>query len=252
MAISSTRNFNLDIGDLMEDASAIAGFDATTGYDIRIAKRSLNLLQLEWSNLGINLWQVEEKLWSDVATGLITTLTKGVGDYEVAEDTISILDVSLRTDHGTSDQVDYSLSRISQPTYAAITSKKQEGRPLQYMFDRKEIKNYSSGSTTTRGSVFKLWPIPDETEKYSLIYWRIKRMADAGDALSVTLEVPDRFLPALVHGLAFNMAKRSDIGNIRTGAPVIFNEYARLLDMALDEDRVKTSLVLSPRAHRSV
>ena len=252
MAISSTRTFNLDIGDLIEDASSIAGFDATAGYDIRVARRSLNLLQLEWSNLGINLWQIEEVLWSDIADDDITTLTKGTGDYDVADNTISILDVSLRTGHGTSDQVDYSLTRISQPTYSFITSKRQEGRPLQYMLDRREIKDYNADAPTTRSSVFKLWPIPDESSKYSLVYWRMQRMADADGSLDTNIEVPDRFLPALVHGLAFNMAKRSDNGNIRSGAPIIFNEYGRLLDMALDEDRVKTSLILSPRAHRSV
>jgi len=252
MAISTTKTFNLDIGDLIEDASSLAGFDAKTGFDIRVASRSLNLLQLEWSNLGINLWQMEEKVWSDPSDDDIVTLTKGISDYNVNEDTISILDLSLRTDHGTSEQVDYTMTRISQPTYSSIASKKQEGRPLQYMFDRKEVKNYSLASPTTRHSVFKLWPVPDESSKYSLVYWRMARMSDASGNLDVNIEVPDRFLPALVHGLAFNLAKRSDIGNIRAGAPILFSEYNRLLSMALEEDRVKTSLVLSPRAHRSV
>ena len=259
MAISSTKNFNLDIGDLIEDASSLAGFDATTGYDIRVAKRCLNLLQLEWSNLGINLWQVEEVIWSDPDAPATVTLTKGVSDYKVEDDTISLLDLSLRTDAGTSNQVDYNLDRISQPTYSFITSKKQEGRPLQYMFDRREIKDYRTpvpGDTppvlSTRSSVFKMWPVPDESLKYTLVYWRIARMSDSDGDLDTNIEVPDRFLPALTHGLAFNMAKRSQVGNIRLGAPVLYSEYDRLLQMALDEDRVKTSLVLSPRAHRGV
>jgi len=259
MAISSTYNFNLDVGDLIEDASAIAGFDATAGFDVRSARRCLNLLQLEWSNLGINLWQMEEVKWSDPDDPLVDTLTSGVSSYGLADNTISLLDMSLRMDDGTANQVDYAMDRISQPTYSYITSKVQTGRPLQFLFERIEIKDYRTPSILVdpniradRRSVIRLWPVPDLDLTYKLVYWRIARMADADGSLSTNIEVPDRFLPALVHGLAFNLAKRSKIGNIRTGAPILYKEYDRLLQMALDEDRVKTSLILSPRRHRSV
>ena len=189
MALSGTSSFNPDVSELVEEAYERAGLELRSGYDMRTARRSLNFLLLEWANRGINLWTIDE-----VSLG---TLTKSTASYDLNIDTIALLDVILRTDDASvTKQMDYQLNRISQPTYATIPNKLSEARPLQYYFNRVGIRDTSDGTDTADKII--LWPVPDSSTKYNLRYWRIRRMDDAGGSDVNTMEVPARFLPALV------------------------------------------------------
>lgn len=235
MALSGTSSFNPDVSELIEEAYERAGLEMRSGYDLRTARRSLNFLLLEWANRGINLWTIDE-----VSLGL---LTKGTASYDLNIDTIALLDVILRTDDASvANQMDYQLNRISQPTYATIPNKLSEARPLQYYLERVGIRDTSGTDTTDK---IILWPVPDSSTKYNLRYWRIRRMDDAGGNAENTMEVPARFLPALVAGLAYQIAtKRSEA---LQRAPMLKQQYEELFSEAADEDRVKTSARFVPR-----
>lgn len=247
MAISGTYEFNPDIGDIVEEAYEQAGLELRSGYDLRTARRSLNLLTLEWQNRGLNLWTVGQETVSldkdNVSLGTGNYLKKGVATYNIATATSAILDLVLRTDAGvSSSQSDYHLSRISQPTYATIPNKLTEGRPLQYYPERKEILNVTS--STNQNSQITLWPVPDQDSKYTIEYWRVKRIADTGNDASETMGIPDRFLPALITGLAYQIAlKNPETGDRVQMLKQLYEEQFRL---AAEEDRVKTSARFVP------
>lgn len=244
MAISGTYTFNPDIGEIVEEAFERAGLEMRSGYDLRTARRSLNFLTLEWQNRGINLWTIDEVVWDSVGNGTgITTLTKGTASYDLRTSTISLLDVILRTDAGSeTNQTDYQLNRISQNTYATIPNKLTQARPLQYYFDRNEILDVTN--STPQKSSITFWPIPDESSKYTIVYWRMKRIADSGDIASNTVQVPDRFLPALVAGLAYQIAVKKPEAMER--APLLKQAYEEAFNLAADEDRVKVSARFVP------
>ena len=248
MAISGTYTFNPDVSELVEEAYERAGLELRSGYDLRTARRSLNFLMIEWQNRGINLWTIELKTISETSAGdSLTTnyLNQSTASYNIDTGTISLLDLILRINDGVvATQADYHLNRIAQPTYANIPNKLTEGRPLQYYFDRKEILD--TGAGTNQNSTITLWPIPDENSKYKILYWRIARIADTGNLASNTMQVPDRFLPALVAGLAYQVAtKRPEVAS---RVPFLKEQYDELFTQAADEDRVKTSARFVPRA----
>ena len=185
MAISGTYEFNPDIGDIIEEAYERAGLELRSASDLRSARRSLNLLTLEWQNKGINLWTIDQPAAIE--------LVEGQPHYNIAVATISLLDVILRTDAGSeTQQTDYLLNRISEPTYATIPNKLTQARPLQYYFDRKEILDVAADGDDQLRTI-TLWPIPEETSKYQILYWRMKRIADTSNLASDTAQVPDRF-----------------------------------------------------------
>jgi hypothetical protein len=236
MAISETYAFNPDVSDLVEEAYERAGLELRTGYDLRTARRSLNFLMLEWQNKGLNLWTIDE-------TPNPISLIKSTATYDIDTATIGLLDVILRTDDGSVTlQSDYLLNRIAEPTYANIPNKLTEARPLQYYFQRKEILDISAG--TNQNSTVTLWPVPDETGKYKVYYWRVKRIADVGDNAGNTMQVPGRFLPSLVAGLAYQIASKRPEAAGRVGP--LKQQYDELFKEAADEDRVKTSARFVP------
>ena len=248
MAISDTYTFNPDVGEIVEEAYERAGLELRSGYDLKTARRSLNILMREWQNRGLNLWTVEEKRvgWDSAEAALTTNyLKKAEATYVLDENTSSLLDIVIRTDDGVAaSQSDYHMSEISQPTYATIPNKMSQGRPLQYYLERKEILNIDSSADTTQYSRITLWPVPDQNTKYKLIYWRMKRIADTGEDASSTMQVPDRFIPALVSGLAYYIAvKRPEVSD---RAPMLKQLYEEEFQLAADEDRVKTSARFVP------
>jgi hypothetical protein len=251
MASTGTRNFNLDIGDILEEAYEQAGLPGTKGQDFRSALRSLNLIQLEWSNIGINLWQVEEVVWN--SSGLLTDpagyLVSGQSAYNVAFDTISILGASIRTDQGTVNQIDYNIERISRPEYQAIVNKRILGRPTTFYYNRIDIKDESVSNEDTRG-VLRLWQVPDRSSYYQLVYWRMKRMADAGDGPDSTVAVPDRFLPAYIATLASKLALKATIPEVVARGQELEARASTLLMAAMEEDREKSTLTIVPRISR--
>ena len=247
MAISGTYTFNPDITEIVEEAYERAGLELRSGYDLKTARRSMNLLCLEWQNRGLNLWTIDEGKVGETSAGAALTtnyLKKGTASYNLDVATTGLLDIVLRTDDtDTTLQSDYHMSRISQPTYATIPNKLSEGRPLQYYLQRKEILGAGDAGADQK-SVVTLWPVPDLDSKYKLVYWRVKRIADAGDDSSNTVQVPDRFMPALISGLAYHIAmKRPEVSD---RAMMLKQVYEEQFQLAAEEDRVKTSARFVP------
>ena len=249
MAISDTYEFNPDIGDIIEEAYERAGLEVRSGNDIRTARRSLNLITLEWQNRGLNLWTVDgpSKVSATSGGSALTTnyLNQGEASYRLDSATTSLLDVLIRINDGdASTQSDYHMSRISQPTYASLPNKLSQGRPLQYYLQRREILDVSADGSDQYNDI-TLWPVPDKDLEYKLVYWRVKRISDAGDNASNTMQVPDRFIPALVSGLAYQIACKNPEANQKVG--ILKQMYDEQFQLAAEEDRVKTSARFVPR-----
>lgn len=235
MAVTSTNTFLPDIGELAEEAFERAGVDMTSGYDLRTARRSLDLLLLEWQNRGINLWSVEEVTYDSLGTGAGTeTLVEGTSAYTLKSNTISILQMLIRENDGTeSTQSDIELSRISRNSYYAIPNKLTQAKPTQVYIDRQ------------RDSVIaNLWPVPEASSKYKLIYTRIRRLYDTGPGGTYDSDVPDRFWPALISGLAYKIALKKPEAASRVAA--LKQDYEEQFNLAADEDREKAPVRFVP------
>ena len=225
MATATTNNFNLDIAEAAEEAFELAGLEMRTGYDLRTARRSIDLMMLEWANRGLNLWQVESGS---------TTLTAGTATYTLDADTIDLLEHHLRTDDGNSNsQSDTELTRVSFSTYAGIPNKLDEGRPNEILINR------NTSSTT-----FTLYPIPDSSQSYKVIWYRLRQIYDAGTPASNNLDIPKLFLPCLVSGLAYYIAQKNPEAFQRV--PFLKQQYEEQWKLAADENRVKASVRFVP------
>lgn len=225
MATSGTATFNMDLTELVEEAFERAGSELRSGYDLRTARRSLNLMFTDWANRGINLWTVEQG--SQV-------LTAGTGTYTLPADTVDLLEHVIRTDSGsTANQADLSLSRISVSTYSSIPNKLTTGRPVQVYIDRQAA-----------APTVNLWPVPDTAETYTLVYWRLRRIQDAGNGVN-TMDVPFRFLNCLTAGLAYYLALKLPNGLERIG--LLKQQYDEAWELAATEDREKATFQLVPR-----
>jgi hypothetical protein len=223
MATSGTTAFNLDLNQLVEEAFERCGAELRTGYDLRTARRSLNLLTIEWANRGINLWTVEEASFP---------MVQGTGTYDLPTDTIDILDFVIRTNDGSSNQQDISMSRIAEPTYANIPNKNTQGRPLQVYVNRQaEVPNIT------------VWPLPNNAS-YTFVYWYLRRIQDAGNGVN-TQDIPFRFLPCMVAGLAFYLSQK--LPNALDRMQMLKMEYEEQWTLASTEDREKATLRLTPR-----
>ncbi len=235
MAISTTTDFNPDVGDLVEEAFELLGQESRTGNDIRTARRSLNYLLLEWANKGINLWTVDEQKITS------STIVAGTATYDIDIDTISILDAVIRIEDGDTDlQSDIVINRISETTYSQIPQKLQTGRPVQFYYNRIGVKDITS--STDRNSTVTLWPVPDTSNKYTFVYWRMRRIQDAGGSAANTMEIPDRFLPAMLYGLASKLAIKKAADRF-----VLLNsQYLEMFKDAAEEDRSKEDYRIVP------
>ena len=232
MTTTGTSAFNLDLNSMVEEAFERCGAELRTGYDMRTARRSLNLLTIEWANRGINLWTVEQ--------GTIP-LVQGQIAYDLPVDTIDLLDHIIRTGSGTT-QSDINITRISVDTYATIPNKNAQGRPIQIWINRQ------SGATEPTTGVnypqINVWPAPDKSSTYTLVYWRLRRIQDAGDGVN-TQDIPFRFLPCMVAGLAYHLSRKIPGALERT--QILKMEYEELWQQAADEDREKATLRIAPR-----
>ena len=232
MTTSGTTTFNLDLNNLVEEAFERCGAELRTGYDMRTARRSLNLLTIEWANKGINLWTIEE--------GSIA-MVQGTVTYDLPVDTIDLLDQVIRTGTG-SNQTDINISRISISTYSTIPNKLTQGRPIQVWINRQS--GATEPSTGINYPTINVWPTPDQSSYYTFVYWRLRRLQDAGNGIT-TPDIPFRFLPALVAGLAYYLSMKIPEAYSRMGdLKVIYEEQ---FQMAADEDREKAPLRLVPR-----
>jgi hypothetical protein len=232
MTTSGTQSFNLDLNNLIEEAFERAGSELRTGYDFRTARRSLNLLTIEWANRGINLWTIEQ--------GQIA-MVQGQISYNLPVDTIDLLDSVIRTQSGI-DQTDINISRISVSTYASIPNKNAQGRPIQVWIDRQ------SGATEPVSGInyptINVWPCPDQSNYYTYVYWRLKRIQDAGNG-TTDQDIPFRMLPCLVAGLAYYLAMKLPGAEARLD--MLKASYEEQWMLASSEDREKAPLRLAPR-----
>jgi len=212
MATSGSRDFDLDVADIIEEAYERCGLELRTGYDAKTARRSLNLMFAEWANRGINLWTVKQGTQS---------LTAGTATYAFNATFTDLLEVVLRRD-GT----DFDLNRISRGEYLSIPNKTTQGRPSQYYYNRQTTPEIN------------LWATPDSSSD-TLVYYYIQRIEDA-DALVNTTDAPFRFLPCIVAGLAYYLAMKKAPERIQLLKSVYEEEFQRAADE--DEDRVPLKL----------
>lgn len=213
-----------DLPELFEEAYERAGLEMRSGYDLKTARRSLNLMTLEWANRGLNLFTIE------AGTQL---LTPGVGVYVLPDNTIDLIEHQLRTGSGTA-QVDTYLERISVSTYSQQTNKNITGRPTQIFVQRL--------ATETK---FTLWPLPDTTMQYTVAYYRLKGIDGLASGIGGdTTSVPPRFVPALVSGLAYYIAMKKP--QAQALLPILKAEYETQFELAAGEDRDRSSVVFAP------
>ena len=215
MATSSSTNFELDVAEYIEEAYERCGLQMRTGYDIRTAKRSLNLMLSEWANRGLNQWTIEQRT---------QTVAANDTEYDLGTDVIDILSAAVRR-----SSVDYSLSRISRDSYLSIANKTTTGRPTQFFLDRQITPN------------LKIWPTPENSTDV-IYYDALTRIQDADTAVN-TLEVPFRFYPCLTAGLAYYLAVKKVPERVQMLKVIYEEEFER----AMGEDRDRSSFTVTPQ-----
>jgi len=302
MAVTSgATTFNLDLTELVEEAYERAGSELRTGYDLRTARRSLNIMFADWASRGINMWTFEP--------GIID-LVQGQNTYALPDDTIDLLEHVIRTGGNVAaTQADLTITRISVSTYATIPNKIQQARPIQVWVQRfngqnspvsatlsttitsssteivlsnatglpasgfikidSEIINYGYITGNTLYSCFRgqqnttaaahtagaivywaqvpavtVWPTPDNAQTYQFVYWRMRRMQDAGGGVK-TMDIPFRFLPCMVAGLAYMLSMKIPGAEGRTA--ILKAQYDEAWDLAAGEDREKAAVRFVPR-----
>jgi hypothetical protein len=225
MATSGTTAFDMDFTEIAEEAWERAGREMRSGYDLATARRSMNLMTIEWQNRGINMWTID--------SGTVS-LVSGTSQYDLPADTIDLLDHVIRTNAGnTSTQSDLTISRIGVSTYASIPNKLSTGRPIQVWVER---------LATPRINV---WPVPDAS--YTFVYFRMRRIQDAGSGVE-TADMSFRFLPCLVAGLAYHIAMK--VPELMGRIEMLKAAYNEQYTLAAGEDREKTSEHFVPRVGR--
>jgi len=222
MATSGTATFNLEIQEIAEEAFERAGLEMRTGYDLRTARRSLNLLAAEWANRGYNLWTVTEYAIPMVA---------GVAEYALPADVIDTLDHVLRSSSGTTNDV--VLRRLGLSSFAAIPNKQAPGRPVQVFVDRQ------------LSPTITVWPVPTNASD-QLVVWYMRRMQDTGSGGGNTMDIPFRFIPALIAGLAYMVALKRPKEVSEQRVDRLLQEYTAQWELAASEDRERASLRLVP------
>jgi hypothetical protein len=301
MTTTGTTLFNMDFTEIAEEAWERAGREMRSGYDLRTARRSMNLMTIEWQNKGINMWTMEQ--------GIIN-LTPGLATYALPTDTIDLLEHVIRTGANTSStQADLTITRISVSTYATIPNKLSQARPIQVWIQRlsgqtnptnavldgaitstattitlntvaglagagfirlnSEDIYYTYISGNTLGGVYRgqnnttaaaqadgtavfvpqlpaitVWPTPDNTTTYQFVYWRLRRVQDAGAGME-TSDMNFRFLPCLVAGLAYHIAVK--VPELMPRIQMLKQIYDETFEIAAGEDREKAAVRFVPR-----
>jgi len=216
VAASGSKNFELDVADYVEEAFERCGLELRTGYDLKTATRSLNLMLAEWANRGLNQWTITQK---------VLTLVKDTTSYTIDSTnptaTIDVLDVFIRETLG-GVSTDVPMTRMSRSQYANISTKSTTGKPNQYLLD-KQIS-----------PLVKIWPSPDQNSKYEL-YLNVLTRIDDADVGANTMDIPFRFFPCLAAGLAYYLALKRAPEKVGMLKQLYEEEFQRALSQ--DEDR---------------
>lgn len=220
MATSGTATFNLEFDDIILEAYERCGYDERSGYDMRTALRSINLMFADWANRGLNLWTIEQRQISLVA---------GQYEYSLPDDTVDALSAVIRTNANTSNQQDITIDRIGYAEYLHVPNKNTQSRPAQYFVQR-----------TVPPKLF-LYPAPDNTTSYIFRYYAIRRIQDTG-AFTNTADVPFRFLPALIAGTAYYLSIKKAPDKV----PMLKQFYEEEFARAAFEDRERSSYFAVP------
>jgi hypothetical protein len=308
MTTSGAAAFNLDLNDIVEEAFERCGGELRTGYDLRTARRSLNLLFTDWANRGVNMWTFEQR---------VIPLVTGQPTYALPDDTVDLLEHVIRTSpNQPNSQADLTITRISVSTYATIPNKLIQGRPIQVYIQRltaqssllpgtlqatigaadttipvtsmsgipnagfitigSELIGFNEftpatnttpayllnctrgqGDTTAASHLISsplylsqkqsitVWPTPNPGTDYQFVYWRMRRVQDATNSGTKTFDVPFRFLPCLVAGLAYYLALK--LPDAMDRLPILKQQYDEAWQLAADEDRDKAAIRLVPR-----
>lgn len=217
-----------DVAEISQEASERAGIEFRSGHALRTARRSLELLSIEWANRGLNLWTI------DGPTPI--NLQPGVNQYWLPEDTVDLIEHELRTFSvaGGTSYTDLPLNRFTVSEYAAIPNKQAIGRPT-VIHIRRQIKPY-----------FMLWMVPGLVPVNQLIVWRLRRMKSVGPGGTGTPEIPWRFIPAMIAGLAYYMSLKSKDPNATERISMLKGVYEEQFALAADEDRDRASVYLVP------
>ena len=213
MTVSGSKDFELDVAEYIEEAFERCGLEVRTGYDLKTAKRSLNLMLAEWANRGLNQWTIKQRT---------QTVTQADGEYGLGADVIDVLSLVVRRDN-----TDFALTRVSRDTFLSIPVKTTQGRPSQFFLDRQITPN------------LKVWPVPDNSTDV-IVYDALTRMDDA-DAQVNTLDMPFRFYPCLAAGLAYYIALKRAPNRLQLLKAVYEEEFERA--MAEDRDRASFNVV---------
>ena len=214
MTVSGSTDFELDVSDYIEEAFERCGLEVRTGYDLKTAKRSLNLMLGDWANRGLNQWTIEQTT---------VALTQGTGNYALGASTIDVLNAVVRRSN-----TDYALERVSRSDYINIPTKTTQGRPSQFFVDRQI------------DPTLKLWPVPENSTD-TVIIDKLVRMDDA-DTYTNTMDVPFRFYPCLAAGLAYYIAIKRAPDRVQLLKAVYEEEFER----AASEDRDRASFNIQP------
>ena len=223
MATSSSKNFEPDVAEYIEEAFERCGIELRTGYDLKSATRSLNIMLAEWANRGLNQWTIAQKsvaMVKDTATYNI--------DSTNATAPIDVLDVFIRETEG-SDTTDIPMTRLSRAEYSHITTKTSTGKPNQFFINKQLTPNIT------------VWPTPDVSSTYTVFMNVLTRMDDA-DAATNTLEIPFRFYPCLTAGLAYYLSMKRN-PQLTAQLKAIYDEE---FDRALSQDEDRASYKVSP------
>ena len=215
MAVSSSVDFELDVAEYIEEAFERCGLDVRTGYDLKSAKRSLNLMLAEWANRGLNQWTIAQRSLS---------MLEGTGAYTLGADVIDILSIVIQRD-GT----DYALSRLSRDDYLSIPNKTTESRPNQFFLDRQVTPS------------LKVWPVPENST--DVIYYNALTRMDDADTFINTMDMPFRFYPCLAAGLAYYIAVKRAPNRVQMLKAMYEEEFER----AMTEDRDRASFNVVPK-----
>jgi hypothetical protein len=214
-----------DTVEVAQEASERAGIEFRSGYSLRTARRGLELLSIEWANRGLNLWTLDGPVTVD--------LLANQPEYPLPGDTVDLVEYAIRATTGTV-QTDLPLSRMTISEYAAIPNKLATGRPSLILIQR------------LINPQLQLWQVPGETGAYQLVYWRLRRLLPLGAGGTGAPEIPWRFVPAMIAGLAYYMALKSTDPKAVPRIQMLKDAYEEQFTLASDEDRDRAAFRFVP------